>query len=233
MAYPKIKYPSDPALPPAPTLSSVVGGAYRVTLTYQTPYGETMVGSESVLAIPINKLVVVTSPIHSGGGSYSIGYNVYATAGGAGTETKQNGTYLDIGDAWTEPLAGLVTGSLPPTSWGTTLTFRYPPRFKPSFADESIRHDNIASSGVMEVVYERTDDFLEFDVEWVAAEDQAAWQSFLAYALTGGAFDYYADANVNSFVTYTFENMDARLAWKSPGMDQITGIKMRRKVPWP
>jgi len=238
MLLPKILYPSTPTIPSAPSLSQAAGGAlagrtYKVRLTYVTPYGETTWGAEATLVIDANKLITVASPAASGGPAYSTGYNVYATSGGSGTETKQNASAIDIATDWTEPASGLIAGTAPPASWGATLTFRYPPRFKPSYADESIRHDNVASSGVKEVIYERTDDFIEFDMEWILAADRSAWQAFLAYALQGGAFDFYPDATDSDFDPYVLENMDARLAWKAPSVDTLAGVKMRKRVDWP
>jgi len=238
MSFPKITYPSTPTLPAAPALLQVAGGAlggrtYYVRLTYQTQFAETPWGAESSLAIDAGKLLKVTSPAGSGGGAFATGYNVYAGTG-SGTETKQNATPILIGTDWTEPDTGLIAGAAPPTTWAsTTLTFRYPPRFKPSYAKSAVRHDNVASSGVKEVVYERTDNFIEFDMEWILAADRAGWQSFLDFALEGGAFDYYPDASLSAFDAYVFENMDARLAWKAPSVDTLTGVKMRKRVPWP
>lgn len=118
-----------------------------------------------------------------------------------------------------------------PSGGGTTLTFQVPPRFVPSWAKAAIRTDSISTAGVKQVILQRIEDFLEFTMEWIAAgSDRDAWKSFLDYALQGGNFDYYPDASQGGHTTYTLENQDLKIEYKSAGRDQIQGIRFRLYV---
>src|SRR5690242_2483857 len=100
----------------------------------------------------------------------------------------------------------------------------------PNYDVEVTRNDNIASSGKAEHIYERTDTFLEFDMQTVVDADAAAWQAFLNWANQGNVFDYYPDASLGTFTTYTIENKNLKLAWRSPGIWQLPGLKFRTVV---
>jgi hypothetical protein len=123
---------------------------------------------------------------------------------------------------------------LSPT-YPVTLTFQFPAR-KQTFWDVNfVRHDNVASSGVRETVYERRDAFLEFDMPYIASGyDAAGWQDFLESAGQGIPFDFYPDSSDSgTFTTYTLENTSAKLDWVSPGLWQLPGLKFRERVAWP
>ena len=240
---PKIIYPALPALPAALDVAQVAGGAlagrtYYVRATYQTLYGETPWGAEASLAIDANKVLVATSPARSSSAAFSTGWNIYA---GETTEaeTKQNALPIAIGTDWTEPVTGLIAGDAPPATWGTTLEFQREPRFVPSFSFEAVRHDNRASSGVQESVFERLDEFLEFAMEYVGiGTDVDAWQAFLRVALQGVPFDFYPDADGLSYVTYFLDDMAAQAAYKVPGQFGLPGqsassVRFYRRVVWP
>lgn len=236
---PKIVYPSIPVLPSAPTLSQVAGGAlsgrtYYVRLTYQTPYGETMWGTEASFVVSANNLLVVTSPAGSSGAAFSIGWNVYVDTV-SGSETKQNTpTYIDIGTDWTEPTTGLIAGDDPPLTWGTTLSFLRQPRKVPGFSLTGIRHDNRATSGVQEVVYERTDDTLNFDMEYIAVgSDIAAWETFIESAISGVPFDYYPDATLTPYVSCFMDNKEVAADYRFPGQYKIMKFSFYKRPPWP
>ena|SRR5690348_16699920 len=111
-----------------------------------------------------------------------------------------------------------------------TLNFTYPPRQVPNYDKETIRNINPASSGVTEQIYERTDTFLEINVADVPDADASAWSAFLDWANQGNVFNYYPDASVNSFTTYTLETLKIKLAWKQPGMWTIGNVKFRTVV---
>jgi hypothetical protein len=120
-----------------------------------------------------------------------------------------------------------------PGSGAVTLQFLRPNRRVSAGNLEALRHDNIASSGVKEAVHERTDEFLEFEMEWVGiGADEAAWRAFMDFALQGGEFDYYPDADLGSSAAYTLEDHAYNSAWKTPGQYTFK-TKFRKKVPWP
>lgn len=115
----------------------------------------------------------------------------------------------------------------------TTLVFTYRPVKMPSFVKESIRHDNRASSGVQEVVFERTDQFWEGEMEYVArGADVNAWAAFEDSALQGIPFDLYDDHLVNSFVTYYLDDKVITAAYKIPGYFNFKH-KLYQYVSWP
>lgn len=109
-----------------------------------------------------------------------------------------------------------------------TLNFTYPPRQVPNYDKETTRHINVASSGVTEQIYERTDTFLEIAIEDIPDADAAAWAAFLDWAAQGLTFDYYPDASAASFTTYTLETLNVKLAWKAPGLWTAGTLKFRK-----
>ncbi len=105
-----------------------------------------------------------------------------------------------------------------PGTGATTLQFLRPARKVPAYFQMAARHDNIASAGVREAVLERIDNFLELEMEWVGpGGDVNAWQSFMAYALQGGSFQYYPDASQSAFNTWWLEDTNWTAAYKAPG----------------
>jgi hypothetical protein len=114
-----------------------------------------------------------------------------------------------------------------------TLAFLQPNKNVSADNLEAVRHDNIASSGVKEVVYERTDEFLEFDMPWMSiGADVAAWRAFMDFALAGGEFDYYPDSDLADHSAYTLEDTNYKSAYKVPAQYSFSA-KFRKKVPWP
>lgn len=102
--------PTPVSVPSAPVLSQVAGGALAarteyVTITYTTADGETTASVEASLAISVNNLLSVASPV---GATGVTGWNVYSSTT-SGKETKQNVSAIPIGTDWTEPTTGLVT----------------------------------------------------------------------------------------------------------------------------
>jgi len=120
-----------------------------------------------------------------------------------------------------------------PGTGAVTLQFLRPARMIPGSQLAAVRHDNIASSGVREAIWERTDEFLEFTMQWVGVgADATAWDTFMRWALQGGTFDYYPDADVGSSSTYVLEDTDFNAAYKVPGQYTFKA-KFRKWVAWP
>jgi hypothetical protein len=117
-----------------------------------------------------------------------------------------------------------------PGTGPTTLNFLRQPRFQPAYVYQSVRHDNVASSGVRESVFERADQFLEFEMEWVGSGgDIQAWNSFMSYALKGGQFQYYPDSSLSAFANYWLEDSNWNAAYKVPGQYAFR-LKLRQVV---
>ena len=111
-----------------------------------------------------------------------------------------------------------------------TLSFVFPPRELPGYQKTAVRHDNVSTAGVRESVLERTDEFLEFAMEFIrAGTDLANWQAFLDFALTGAAFAYYPDASQTSFTNYLLEDTEVKLEYKAPGVYSVN-LKLRKQM---
>jgi hypothetical protein len=114
-----------------------------------------------------------------------------------------------------------------------TLQFLAPVTMVPGTDLIAVRHDNIASSGVRETILERIDEFLEFTMQRIViGADLAAWDAFMRYALQGGTFDYYPDAELPDFSVYTLEETGYNAAYKWPAWYTFK-TKFRKWVVWP
>lgn len=114
-----------------------------------------------------------------------------------------------------------------------TLPFTRQPRLVPAYNYEAIRHDNLASSGVRETVFERNDTFLEFKMEWLAVgTDADNWNVFSQAALMGVPFYYYPNSAVNSSILYLLEDTTAKPRYKATGVYEFD-TKFRLRVAWP
>lgn len=225
----QIIYPAIPPAPAAPTLAQVTAGALSgrteyYVLTYVTPWGEAFASAETSITIATNKVAVVTPPAYP----YPwpiFGYNVYASTS-MGTEVLQNGSNPILpGEPWIEPVTGLVTGTAsPPTAWtATTFTFgamSFPTKV-PAYVRETVRHRNVAASGVLETIYEHTDFYTTFAIDFTTiGADVDGWRDFVEYAERGGIFSFYPDASVggggSGFKNYTLWDDNWTAAYKAP-----------------
>lgn len=117
-----------------------------------------------------------------------------------------------------------------------TLNFTYPPVEKPGVQDgtsderETIRTDSITMTGRKQMFYIRTDTFRVLTMKNVPMTDLAAWSQFIDIALTGTTFDYYPDATVNSFTTYTLEDTSWAPKYSVRNLAQFS-LKLRVYVP--
>jgi hypothetical protein len=121
-----------------------------------------------------------------------------------------------------------------PTGNGGTvvLTFVYPPRLVPSDFWKMERHDNVASSGVRESVYERTDRFMEFDMEWIAsAQDLPDWRAFVTYARQGGGFSYFPASLACGRSDFVLEDLEWKDDYRSTGYYKFKQT-WRYRQPW-
>jgi hypothetical protein len=111
-----------------------------------------------------------------------------------------------------------------------TLNFAFPPRELPGYQKVAVRHDNVSTAGVRESVLERTDEFLEFTMDFIkAGADLANWQAFLDHALTGAACTYYPDGAQTTFSNYLLDDTEATIKWKAPGVYALT-LKLRKQI---
>lgn len=89
-----------------------------------------------------------------------------------------------------------------------TLLFTHQPIQQPYFVLESIRHDNRASSGVQETVFERTDAYWEGDFAYISiGNDVEGWLAFEQSAIQGIPFDYYPDHSITTSTVLTLTSV--------------------------
>lgn len=113
-----------------------------------------------------------------------------------------------------------------------TLAFTYPPTKKPD-GDVLVatRTDSISLSGRKQSIYRRTDIFKDLQMDFVPSEDMIEWQAFIEYALTGGPFSYYPDADVPLVHNdWTLEDTNWNPAFLFLGMDDFK-LRIRKVVP--
>lgn len=119
--------------------------------------------------------------------------------------------------------AGLGLVSFSPT---------YPPVSKPGPQDgtsdelDAQRVDSFTMSGKQQIFYIRTDIFRTLKFASVPFEDMANWSAFMAWAVTGGQFDYYPDATLPAFTTYRLEGTNWKPAFAFIG---ISGFSMQMR----
>lgn len=107
----------------------------------------------------------------------------------------------------------------PASTEANSFTFKYPPRRQSSIIQKATRHDNTSSYGIRESIFERSETFTNIEMDNVlSGADIANWQTFLAFALQGSQFNFYADASLGSKTAYTLEGTDFDAAWKAPGL---------------
>lgn len=109
------------AAPAAPSLSQISGGTLAAATLYAkitlvSPSGETTASTESGLAISASNLLEIASPAAAGNAT---GWNAYV-ASASGAEVLQNTAPIALGTSWTEPVAGLLTGTQAPPAANTT-----------------------------------------------------------------------------------------------------------------
>jgi hypothetical protein len=105
-------------------------------------------------------------------------------------------------------------GSITPS----TFNFARQPRNVAAYNRVAKRHDNISTAGVKEVIVERVDNFLEFDMPLVAiGADVNGWDAFMRNALQGVQFSYYPDGTQSAYTNYTLEGTNWAPTYKAPG----------------
>jgi hypothetical protein len=94
-----------------------------------------------------------------------------------------------------------------PGAGTVVLNFTFPPVQKSGAPDyEADRTDSFSISGLKQSVFKRTDEFLPLQFDFVPLADLPAWESFLQFALAGGLFNYFPDATLAHFTTYTLDD---------------------------
>jgi hypothetical protein len=122
-----------------------------------------------------------------------------------------------------------------PGSGLVTFSPTYPPVHKPGPQDgtsdelEAQRVDSITMSGKKQVFYIRTDIFRVLEFTSVPFADFVNWSPFMAWAVSGGQFDYYPDATLPAFTSYTLEDTSWKPKFAFMGVSGFT-LQMRQLV---
>jgi len=98
----------------------------------------------------------------------------------------------------------------------------------PKFRD-SVRHQNVASSGLVEFIWERYDFFVTFEMEYVSlGDDLDAWDKFMRWALAGNIFTFSPSAQNAEGYTFWMEETTFEAKWRS--LAEYTFIAKLRKA---
>ena len=99
---------------------------------------------------------------------------------------------------------------------GNLWLFTYPDVQKPGPHDGNGDHlvgqrsDRISISGLKQSIYWRTDQMRDFQLDDVPFSDLPTCRAFFDWAIPGGTWDHYADADAGEFTTFTLEDTE----WK-------------------
>lgn len=143
-----------------------------------------------------------------------------------------NGPYFLLDSAgpliFTAPVIHADVGSQIDTGTvGQVLLPTYPATSKPQANDLTvIRHDSISGDGHRQVVYERTEEYLTLNFEFVPWGDMVAWTRFMRYAIKGGSFDYYPDQSSGTHTTWVLEDTNFKPTFNARGLSRHS-MKMR------
>lgn len=87
------------------------------------------------------------------------------------------------------------------------LSFTYPPVSKPGSDDrDADRQDSVSASGLVQSVVTNVAVFKNLQMDFVPVEDLPAWEQFIDYAIAGGTFKFFPDADQPGNNTYRLED---------------------------
>lgn len=111
------------------------------------------------------------------------------------------------------------------------LPFTFPPINKAGAPELEARNrsDSISLSGLKQTIFTGVDEFLPVQMDYVPQVDLPAWEDFFQWAVTGGLFNYYPDATLSGFTTYTLEDVKWTPSRNFRTMAKFT-MRMRKVV---
>jgi hypothetical protein len=88
-----------------------------------------------------------------------------------------------------------------------TVLFQLPPTSKPFKSLTATRTDVYSTAGVKQSVWLRTDRLMPILMNYVqVGDDIAAFDAFMEWALEGGQFNWFPDADIDNSFLYTLED---------------------------
>jgi len=89
----------------------------------------------------------------------------------------------------------------------------------PFDSQKAVRYDNVSSYGILDVIVERVESFIDVEANYVFKSiDATNWDTFMQYAVQGGAFYYYPDSASGTKIQVTMVEKDFNLAYKAMGL---------------
>jgi hypothetical protein len=110
-----------------------------------------------------------------------------------------------------------------PGSGTTTVNPTYPNIQKPYMDNfEATRHDSTTTDGTRQSMLERVDRIRPINFENVPWTDLPMWESFFAYAIQGGNFQYYPDGTATAFATWQLVDDKITPTFVAIGLSKFT-----------
>ncbi len=117
-------------------------------------------------------------------------------------------------------------------SGGVVLIFQYPGRNVSTYGPEVIGDEAMSKYGDYEAVVERVDNFITFDMPFIAVgSDAAAWQTFLDYAKLRQLFDFYPDLDDSTYHVCRITGKVPGLLYSGkPGFMKLATLTLREEI---
>ncbi len=117
-----------------------------------------------------------------------------------------------------------------PGTGAITLSFTYPPVQKPGADPMSAKRNDVKSGGgLLQSNFEYMEVFRTLQMDYAPMDGLTGWSSFMYWALSGGAFDYYPDATSGAHDTWTLADTDWTPAYNFRTMSKFK-FKMRKQT---
>lgn len=114
---------------------------------------------------------------------------------------------------------------------GTSFTFKYAARNQSAYIPDEVREDDYSSYGDHQSVTERVDQFVEFDMPWIAnGTDLTNWTNFLSWAALGGNFDFYPDKDSGTYIVCHLVSKGNKITYRSPGFYTLGTLRLRQVI---
>lgn len=117
---------------------------------------------------------------------------------------------------------------------GNTFSPTYAAKQKQPIAtlgQEATRHDSLTVSGLLQIMYERTDRVFDLDFPVVPQSDLAGWDAFIAWAIQGNQFNYIPDSTIpGTYVTCNLMSQAVPYKWVAYQLFSVS-LKLRVVIP--
>jgi hypothetical protein len=219
------------------TSSAAIGtGSQVVTPVSMTPGGFYIAPGASLLidygTARFEAVTVTAATLTTFTATFAVNHSVTPVTiitGGSLTVTPQNIVPTTI--TALPPIGGFPK-IIWPDGGGNVLRFSWPNKDISYYIHKAERTDDYSTYGIHVSVTQRIDHFLEFKVPIIllGQNDAATWSTFLDYAATGGAFDYYPDSSITTWTVYHIDGTEVKMEYNAPGIYSIRGLRFRQVI---